>query len=67
MPRYGRTEYYMVHNAIWAEAKMGEGYLCIECLEQRLGRTLTARDFMHAPINAPSRSDTKRLASRKRG
>lgn len=47
------TEYYMVHNALWAEAGMKPdgGMLCIGCLEDRLGRTLTMNDFTDAPVN----------------
>jgi len=69
-PRKGRWEYYMVHNAVWAEAGMDPdgGYLCIGCLEKRLGRMVRPRDFTGAPINdfdVPW--DTTRLASRKMG
>src|SRR6476646_263972 len=45
-------EYYMVEREVWREAGMGrEGYLCIGCLESRLGRMLWASDFTGAPIN----------------
>ncbi len=39
-------------------------YLCIGCLERRLGRRLTSADFTDAPINQPSPANTPRLASR---
>jgi hypothetical protein len=29
----------------------GGGMLCIECLEKRIGRRLTAADFTDAPVN----------------
>jgi hypothetical protein len=40
-------EWYMVHDHVWRAAGMEEtdGYLCIGCLEDRLGRTLVAADF----------------------
>jgi hypothetical protein len=64
----GRWEYYAVHDAIWAEAGMKEngGYLCIGCLEARLGRTLTPADFKTgALISDPYHPwHTPRLASR---
>jgi hypothetical protein len=63
----GRWEYYMVHDALWQKAKMRTGFLCIGCLERRLGRVLTVNDFTTAPINNPDLWDTERLASRKRG
>jgi hypothetical protein len=62
----------MVHDHVWAEAGMplselaGDGlYLCVGCLEERLGRVLTRADFTDAPINEPDPWDTPRLADRK--
>ena len=46
------TEYYMVHPEVWSAAGMpAHGYLCIGCLEARLGRQLHRHDFPRAPIN----------------
>lgn len=58
-------EYYMVTQDVWAEAGMDPDhipdddawtgpdhhYLCIGCLEARLGRQLTAEDFTSVPVN----------------
>ena len=71
----GRWEHYMVTAEVWAAAGMpaptvrcyGESdgdFLCIGCLEGRLGRTLTRRDFTAAPINDPSPWHTPRLRDR---
>ena len=40
-------EFYMVKNEIWEEAgkENGEGDLCINCLEDRIGRKLNSKDF----------------------
>lgn len=67
-------EYYMVHDPVWAAAGMpvpddpegfvGEGILCIGCLEKRLGRKLTPDDFTGAPVNWPSVMMSARLFSR---
>jgi hypothetical protein len=46
-----RTECYMVHDHLWAAAGMRQGFLCIGCLETRLGRQLVAGDFKDVPIN----------------
>jgi hypothetical protein len=59
----GRWEYYMVHNSVWAAAGMRDGFLCIGCLETRLGRELNRDDFPDMPINDPDSWDTLRLAS----
>jgi hypothetical protein len=60
-----RWEHYMVHNEVWAKAGMADGYLCIGCLEGRLGRELSATDFIQAPINDPRHPwATPRLRSR---
>jgi hypothetical protein len=56
------SEVYMVHKAVWQKAGMEPwgGCLCIGCLEKRLGRRLTAKDFLrHHPFN--TMPGTKRL------
>jgi hypothetical protein len=45
------SEYYMVTDACWARAGMNDGCLCIGCLEERLGKRLTARNFSECPLN----------------
>jgi hypothetical protein len=68
----------MVTAEVWAAAGMpaptirkfneSDGdFLCIGCLEKRLGRMLKSADFSRFPINDPSPWDTPRLASRKAG
>ncbi len=47
-------EIYMVHDHIWKEANPDiSGILCIGCIEQRLGRTLTKQDFKDSLLNFP--------------
>ena len=60
-------ECYMVQDLLWARATRGRtrSFLCIGCLEQRIGRELTAADFTDVPINQPRHVDTPRLAARK--
>lgn len=57
----------MVRPEIWAAVTSlgASGFLCIGCLEKRLGRQLTSRDFTTAPINVPDPWDTPRLAAAK--
>lgn len=63
----GIGEYYHVHEPVWFEAfgrtydpakwdpeTTMAGFLCIECLEARLGRSLTKSDFSDAPVNDPT-------------
>src|ERR1700730_9185858 len=61
-------EYYMFQNKLWAAAGMKKkGFLCIGCLEDRIGRRLTPRDFTVSPINDPDDLfKTPRLVSRLR-
>lgn len=49
----GLNEYYMVHDGVWALSGLGpnDGMLCIDCLERRIGRCLTAKDFPPVFIN----------------
>ncbi len=64
----GGSEYYMVTEDVW-KAASGESarYLCIGCLEGRLGRTLLPADFMDLEMNEPSWIDTPRLVARVTG
>ena len=62
----GRWEMYMVYHRVWQAAGMGKGFLCIGCLERRLGRRVVPEDFTKAPINRHASWETERLASRRR-
>lgn len=46
-------EYYMVHNHIWAQTGLGpdDGHLCISCIENRLNRKLSFKDFTLCALN----------------
>jgi hypothetical protein len=50
---------YMVTDQVWADAGMASlgGWLCIPCLETRLGRPLTGADFKPLPLNDPGIDD----------
>ena len=64
----GEWEYYMVNNAVWSLAGMDGGFLCIGCLEARLGRRLEPGDFTDAIGNDPELPwHTARLKSRLTG
>ena len=68
-PGARKSEYYMVRDLVWQEAGMSERkdqatFLCIGCLEARLGRMLTARDFTRVPINRAGRWNSSRLNAR---
>ena len=57
------TEYYQVHNGVWQAADAPRhAFLCVGCLESRLGRRLRRADFTDAPINDLSISRTARFA-----
>lgn len=44
----GVEEYYMVSDELWT---FGDGFLCIGCLEKRIGRRLVLSDFIIAAVN----------------
>lgn len=47
-------EYYMVHDAVWnavVPAAQKHIFLCVGCLETRLGRRLVPDDFPDVPLN----------------
>jgi hypothetical protein len=68
-------EWYMVRAEVWRTAVPWEGpagamfnFLCIGCLEARLGRLLVASDFTDVPVNtsvcASRRLKARRAATR---
>jgi hypothetical protein len=62
---YGqRGEWYVVTDNVWHAGGLGTlgGYLCIGCLEARIGRRLTPADFTDAPINNLAVYDLPRWA-----
>jgi len=67
-------EYYMVRNDVWEQAlghkippNEDHVFLCIGCLEKRIGRTLTRRDFIDCPLNtSPDWPRSARLRNRMR-
>lgn len=63
------TEIYEINDQVWEAASMKPmgGCLCIGCLEQRIGRTLTAKDFVRkSPLNHPVLPGTERLLARRK-
>jgi hypothetical protein len=68
----GIDEWYMVKDDVWIAARMkrstladGGGFLCIGCLEKRLGRQLWRPDFSDCPLSN-SRFGSPRLRLRLR-
>jgi hypothetical protein len=63
------VEWFMVKAPVWRAATGGTDirFLCVGCLERRLGRKLAARDFMRsAKVNFVGRK-SPRLKRRMRG
>lgn len=57
-------EYYMVHCHIWRQVYEGVRFLCVACVETRLGRELSPEDFTDAPLNGfPTASPMMALRS----
>jgi hypothetical protein len=58
-------EYYMLHDEIWQAAITATKplkrirFLCVGCIEERLGRELNPADFTDAPINRQSWNSTR--------
>lgn len=47
-------EYYMVHFELWERVApdcASNVFLCVGCLERRMGRELVSTDFIEVPIN----------------
>jgi hypothetical protein len=68
------ADWYQVKNAVWEQAWPGTSsrsaadvpmkhFLCISCLERRLGRRLSRRDFdMRRAANHPKRSRNRPMS-----
>jgi hypothetical protein len=66
-------EFYMVHDHVWEQAcqsepktNPAETFLCVGCLEERLGRLLTPGDFMDVKLNNPNKPQGVSSRLRKR-
>jgi hypothetical protein len=64
-------EFYMVHDHVWEQAcqvspRAIPRFLCIGCLEERLGRMLTPDDFMDVKLNDPNKPQGVSSRLRKR-
>lgn len=58
-------EYYMLYSRIWKRVNPKvKGMLCIDCVEARLGRKLTKKDFTKAPVNTIKTKRTAQLRGR---
>lgn len=60
----GTWEWYMVVPRIWGEHGVSLGYLCLGCLEARMGRKLVREDFSDFPISEYDPVYTDRLLDR---
>lgn len=59
------ADYYMVQHSLWRLFGAGRGYLCIPCLESRMGRRLTREDFLDCLLTRePRLSGSLRVLSR---
>lgn len=47
----GKWEWYMVRDGLWERVAAGARFLCVGCLEARLGRRLWPGDFAAYPVN----------------
>jgi len=59
------NEYYMLYSRVWKKANPKiEGKLCIDCVETRLGRKLTKKDFTKGLVNTEKTQRTAKLKNR---
>ena len=78
VPLEGDREYYEVHDQLWKKVARAPGrgqsdngpegfFLCVGCLEERIGRRLAPEDFKPFPANIPSPWYSDRLNERLSG
>jgi hypothetical protein len=62
------NEYYMLYSHVWKKANPEiKGKLCIACVEKRLRRNLTSKDFTKALVNTEKTKRTIKLQNRING
>lgn len=52
---------YIVHNSLWNKYGNGDGHLCWDCFEKRLGRPITGKDLSLCLINTTINTHTMKL------
>lgn len=59
-------EYFTVNDDVWAQTQLGrtDGFLCIGCVERRIGRRLRPGDFPSTRNNRPHEMLSDRFLSR---
>jgi hypothetical protein len=60
-------EFYMLHKSLWDEYVHADGWYCVPCVEDRIGRRLERADFKLCPINVITFRKTERLLERMGG
>ena len=61
-----KDEHYFIHTPLWLKAVGSiHGMVCVEHLEERIGRKLTPKDFTKCYLNDPKKNSmSTRLRSR---
>jgi hypothetical protein len=59
--RKNPKDFYMVHAHIWDQYGVGEGMLCMDCFEKRLGRKLKADDILPSVLTIRDNPYTREL------
>jgi hypothetical protein len=60
-----QNEYFIVHHDLWHQAvRRRYGFLCVPCLEHRIGRRLTPADFLPCGANDLDWRKSDRLRER---
>ena len=55
------VDYYMLTHELWDRIGVGDGMLCIACVEERLGRKLKAEDLLDCPLNDSMNEYTQKI------
>lgn len=49
-------EHYYIDSRLWLQAnRQHNGMMCIGCVEARIGRSLTPKDFIPCPLHNPKK------------
>jgi len=59
-------DYYMIKHSLWNKIGVGDGMLCMKCLENRLGHKLKKSEILLCLLTESNNPYTKKILNKER-